>query len=403
MTNTADIWVIILAAGGGTRLRQAAGVRKQYLPFEGRPLFWRSAATFSRIPAIKGLVFVFPADDFNAPRAELEGLFASEDLGVPWVAVPGGERRQDSVRHGLGALPSGCSAVLVHDAARPFASASLTGRVIDALAAGAAGVVPAIAVKDTIKRVTSGADDRRNVTETLNRSELVAVQTPQGFALDVLTRAHERAQAEGWEATDDASMVERLTAVAVVDGEEENVKITTPEDLARLSGSSETMSVTGFGYDVHRYGEGRPMVLGGVAVPKAPEVVAHSDGDVVLHALTDAILGLFGGGDIGLHFPDTDAANEALDSAVFVREAQSLAREKGVRIVHADVTIIAQTPRIGPVREAIAKNISRLLGLSGERVNVKATTEEGLGFTGEKKGIKAVACVTGLATILTTE
>lgn len=407
MATSGETWAMILAAGSGTRLAPATGgERKQFLRLEGAPLYWRSARTFAAQPGLRGLVFVFPPEERAAREAELTECLYAEPLGLPWKVAEGGARRQDSVRNGLAALPRACAAVLVHDAARPFASAALVRRVLDALDAGAAGVVPALAVTDTIKRV----DADGGVLETLRRSELRAVQTPQGFDRAVLDLAHERAAAEGWDVTDDASMVERLAAVGecgpvrTVEGEEGNVKITTPADLELLRKTSAPEPVSGWGYDVHRYrlapedGPARPMVLGGEPIPDAPEILAHSDGDVLLHALTDAILGCCAGGDIGELFPDTDPANANQSSAVFVREALALARERGVRLVHADLTVIAQTPRLGPHKERIRVNVERLLELAPGSVNVKATTEEKLGFTGEKKGLKAVACVSALRT-----
>ena len=388
------IWGVILAAGSGTRLAQATGGEpKQYIEYKSAPLFWHSARTFSRVARIKGLVFVFPPDDAPTMEKRLRQHFRSEDLGVQWRVCAGGARRQDSVMHGLTELPADCDGVLVHDSARPFASARLLTSLIDALDQGARGVVPAVPVTDTVKRV-----DGATVTETLTRRELRAVQTPQAFETKLLLEAHRRADAEGWEVTDDASMVERLTEVTVIDGEAANAKITTPEDLTRLEEAKTPVPCMGWGYDVHRYGgEGdRPFVLGGVPVPGGPTVVAHSDGDVLLHALADAILGTFGGGDIGQHFPDTDAQFDGADSAVLLKEILFKAEEAGVRIVHADLTAVCQTPRLAPHAKQIARNVCRLLGLEPHQVNFKATTEERLGFTGEKRGIKAVAAVTGL-------
>ncbi|MDD4950965.1 MAG: 2-C-methyl-D-erythritol 2,4-cyclodiphosphate synthase, partial [Desulfovibrionaceae bacterium] len=220
---------------------------------------------------------------------------------------------------------------------------------------------------------------------------------PQGFKRGLLVRAHALAQEQGWEVTDDASLVERMgEPVLVVPGEEANVKITTPEDLARLNQARPAAPCVGLGYDAHRYGPGRPLVLGGIPIPNGPRVQAHSDGDVLLHALTDALLGCAGAGDIGLLFPDTDPAFEAMSSSIFVKEALARAQEAGLKIVHADLTVVAQTPKIAPWREQIAENVAGLLGLERGQVNVKATTEEGLGFTGEKKGLKAYALVTAV-------
>jgi len=389
-----NTWGIILAAGSGTRLAEASGgVRKQYLKYRGVPLFWHSARTFSRVSGVKGLVFVFPPEDAKAMAKQVRQFFRSEDLGVKWAVCEGGERRQDSVFNGLGELPSKCDGVLVHDSARPFVSARIINGLIDALNSGAQGVIPVIPVTDTIKEV-----DGDTVSATLNRSELRAVQTPQGFEKDLLVQAHERAEQEGWDVTDDASMVERLAEVATISGEQANIKITTPEDLARLEEDKVTVPCVGWGYDVHRFGgqNDRPLVLGGVPIAGALTIVAHSDGDVLLHALTDAVLGTFGGGDIGTHFPDTDPKFSGANSSLLFKETLALAEEAGVRIVHADLTVITQVPKLSPHAAQIAKNVCRLLGLDAHQVNFKATTEEKLGFTGEKKGIKAVATVTAL-------
>ncbi len=415
------IWAVLLAAGSGSRLAQALAdgtgeaVRKQYLDLDGAPLFWHSARTFARVQAVKGLVFVFPPEDVERMAALVAELDAGEPLGLPWRICAGGARRQDSVRLGLAALPArgqeACHAVLVHDSARPFATAALVRRVAEALAPGpvskgALAAIPGLSVTDTIKTVR--ADN--TVANTPDRACLRAVQTPQGFLLAPLLAAHQRAQAEGWEVTDDAALMERAGhPVAVVPGEEQNVKITTPADLALLSSPMNGAKPprTGWGYDVHRYlapnetdakakSQARPMMLGGIAIPGGPQVIAHSDGDVVLHALTDALLGIACAGDIGQLFPDTDQAFANMPSAVFVTEALRRVRALGYCPVHADLTVIAQVPKLGPHKARMAAQIAQLLELPQACVNVKATTEEGLGFTGEKRGIKAVAVVTAL-------
>jgi 2-C-methyl-D-erythritol 4-phosphate cytidylyltransferase/2-C-methyl-D-erythritol 2,4-cyclodiphosphate synthase len=401
---TQDAWAVILAAGAGTRLADALAAsggpaRKQYLELDGAPLFWKSARTLSRIQQIKGLVFVFPPEDLDRMAETVRALDADEPLGLPRRVCPGGARRQDSVRLGLGQIPAGCPLVLVHDAARPFASAALARRVLQALAEGASAAIPGIKVTDTIKLVNAA----EIVLETPERARLRAVQTPQGFALAPLLAAHARAEAEAWDATDDAMLMERAGhSVRIVPGEEANVKITTPADLALLKPATAAAPRTAWGYDVHRYlapdevhAKARPLVLGGIAIA-GPQVIAHSDGDVLLHALTDALLGIACAGDIGQLFPDTDAANANMPSSVFVAEALRRVRACGYRPVHADLTVVAQTPRLGPHKLRMAQNIAHLLELPADAVNVKATTEEGLGFTGEKRGLKAVAVVTAL-------
>ncbi len=407
MSKSGEVWAVILAAGSGTRLAASVGgVKKQFLLWKGFPLFWHSAITFSNTPRISGLVFVFPPDQVEEMKTVVSGFDGSDSLGLPFKVVAGGVRRQDSVFNGLSALPSKCEYVLVHDSARPFASGPLTSNIIDMLKSGVQAVVPAVEVTDTIKEIDGDA-----VKQTLVRSNLRAVQTPQGFSLPVLIAAHKMADEKEWDVTDDASMVEMLgnqseesetagVKVHICEGEESNVKITNPEDLKRLEEKIPPVPCVGWGYDVHRYGPGRPMVLGGVPIPGGPEVVAHSDGDVLLHALADAILGLFGGGDIGFHFPDTSAACENMSSGIILTEVLAKADEAGVDIVHVDLTVIAQIPKLSPHRNLIQKNIASLMGLDKSQINVKATTEEKLGFTGEKKGIKAVAAVTGLKRII---
>ena len=374
---------------------------KQFLPYRGSPLYWHAARTFSRCARVAGIIFVFPEDRLAEEAARIQQIARlaadaapsgfSVSLGLPWKPVAGGPQRQDSVFNALQALPADCEYVLIHDAARPFLSAALAARLIDALGEGAAGVIPGLPVSDTIKHVEEG-----RVVSTLERETLCAVQTPQAFRLEALRAAHARARAEGWTETDDAGLLERMEhTVHVIPGESANRKITHPEDLDFLH-RPQRLTCAGYGYDVHRFGSGRPMKLGGVPIPGAPEVIAHSDGDVLLHALMDAILGCACRGDIGRLFPDSDPGLENINSAVLLDETLRIAAAAGVELVQADCTIIAQIPRVAPHSQAIRRNLSRLLGLDEERVNVKATTEEGLGFTGAREGIKAVVIVSAL-------
>ncbi len=386
-------WVLLAAAGRGLRLDPSGATPKQFLEFQGVPLFWHSARAFARVAGIAGIVFVFPSDgEPEAYARMLDGLEAGGRLGLERLIALGGATRQDSVRNGLAALPPLCRRVLVHDAARPFAGAPLIVRILDALSAGHPAVIPGLAVTDTVKEV----DAAGQVTATPERSRLRAVQTPQGFAREILLRAHASAGDSG--ATDDAALVEALgLPVLVVSGDEANRKITGPADLALLAGDKEKSMrlCCGFGYDVHRYGGDRPFVLGGVPVPTEICVRAHSDGDTLLHALMDALLGCIGGGDIGGMFPDTEPKYAGISSGLLLAEVRERCLEAGLELDHVDITIVAQTPRIAPHRELIAKNVATLLHLPAQAVNVKATTEERLGFTGEKKGIKVMAQVIG--------
>lgn len=395
MSTSASIhpWALILAAGQGRRLAAATGgTAKQFLLWRGVPLFWHAARAMSRSASVAGLVFVMPQEGLPEAQEYVTQWHRREDLGLPWLVTAGGPQRQDSVRCGCDALPAGVTHVLIHDAARPFLSPGLVRRVCAALAEGAVGVIPVLPVTDTIKIVTHG-----RVTATLPRQELAAVQTPQGFALDVLRAAQAHAAATGLSATDDATLLEALHhAVQTVPGEAANMKITLPEDLLRLREADAFVETrTGMGYDVHRYGsEGHPLILGGLPIPGAPKVLAHSDGDVLLHALMDALLGCACLDDIGRHFPDSEPRYAGISSAILLHHTLDLVRDAGLSPCHADLTVVAQIPRLAPYRDAIRKNIAHLLQLPCDHVNLKATTEEGLGFTGRVEGIKAFALVT---------
>ena len=390
-----NCWSIILAAGSGTRLSSATnGIKKQFLKWKGAPLFWHSATTFSHVSRLRGLVFVFPEEDIQEATDTLSKLDFGRRLGLPWKVVAGGTRRQDSVCNGLAELPAECTHVLVHDSARPFFSAKLVNNMLDTMANGALAVIPAIPVTDTIK-----VAENNTVSRTLDRSMLRACQTPQGFQKSILIDGHNTCALECWEVTDDASIAEQAGhPVTVIKGDVTNCKITNPEDLTMLEAEHKPfpIPVTGWGYDVHRYGAGRPMKLGGIPIQGAPEVIAHSDGDVLLHALCDALLGCMGKGDIGEHFPDSSAEFDNISSGVLLNEVYDMFLQGNYALTNVDLTIVAQTPRLGVWKAQIKKNICRLLKLEAHQVNIKATTEEKLGFTGEKKGIKAIAAVAAL-------
>ena len=386
------IWTVLLASGRGSRI-QGQSEKKQFLQWRKRPLYWHSVLTFCAVPRVQGLVITFPAQDLEQRRAESQALSIQDSPGLDPVCVPGGSSRQASVRRALAALPQTCTHVLIHDAARPFVSPMLISRVISALVSGSQAVVPAIAVPDTVKQLAGDGQ-----VHTLDRHTLQAVQTPQGFLRELILSAHVQAEGDGCQGTDDASLVERLGhSPTLVDGEEKNRKITTNADLSSLQ---ETAALprricTGWGYDVHRFGPGRPMKLGGIPISNGPQVQAHSDGDVLIHALIDAILGCLGQGDIGDHFPDTDPAWENANSGLLLSEVLDRAARHGLQIDHVDLTLITQIPKITPWKSQMTRNLQGLLGLGPDQINLKATTEEHLGFTGEKQGIKAVAQVVG--------
>ena len=313
------------------------------------------------------------------------------DLGIRLLPpINGGERRQDSVRFGLEELSENPpSFVLIHDAARPLVSHDLIDRIIEGLQKGPA-VIPAIPVTDTLKRANGDT-----VEATISRSGLFMAQTPQGFHFQDILSAHIDCQALSM--TDDASICEaQEIPVTLVDGDMNNLKITSFDDLERAGRLSMTgISLrTGMGYDVHAFEKGDHVMLGGIKIPFEKGLKGHSDADVALHAVTDALLGACALGDIGTHFPPSNPHYKGADSAIFLTDAMTLAQEKGARVVNVDLTIICEAPKITPHRDAMASKIAAILDIEKSRVSVKATTTEGLGFTGRKEGIAAQAIVT---------
>lgn len=384
-----EVAALIVAAGRGSRA--GAGAPKQYRRIRGDSVLARTLAAFGAAETIDRILVVIHPDDaalYEETRARLpEGLRAR--LLEP---VPGGATRQLSVAAGLARLAQTAppEIVLVHDAARPFVSQALIARAVEAgRTSGAA--IPGIDVVDTIKRV----DERGRVVETPARAALRAVQTPQAFAFAPLLAAHARAQEEGRDDfTDDGALMEHAGhGVFVFPGEPGNLKLTRPEDF---SGLEETRMIvrTGTGFDVHAFGEGDHVWLGGVRIPHDRGVIAHSDGDVVLHALTDALLGALADGDIGTHFPPSDPQWKGASSDRFLAHAAALVRARGGIIDHLDATLLAERPKVGPHREAIRMRISEIVAVPVSRVSIKATTTESLGFTGRREGIAAQAAAT---------
>ncbi len=383
-------WTIILAAGAGTRV-SGIGEKKQFYLWKEKPLFWHSAKIFAHIPLIKGIVFVFPKNELEIRKAQVNKLNYSENLGVEYIIASGGDTRQISSFKGIQALPKQCDTTLIHDSARPFVSAELVQQILASLIKGAKAVVPGIQITDTIKQL------KENKVTTLARDSLYSVQTPQGFQCNLVYQAHLTALKKNYKSTDDASLVEFIgEKVEIIPGEEENIKLTTLKDLHLLDpkNSKVKKSRIGWGYDVHRYGPGRILKLGGIPISSGPEVIAHSDGDVLIHAIIDAFLGCLAKGDIGDFFPDQDPRFENISSGVLLAEILELAQKEELIIDHLDLTVICQIPKLAPWKEQILKNLRNLLGLSKDQINLKATTEEGLGFTGEKRGIKSVAILT---------
>lgn len=368
---------LVLAAGSGSRHGPSP---KQFETLLGVPMLRHALTRLLAHPRIAGVQVVIGPHDHAAYAAATAGLALPPPLA-------GGATRQASARAGLEALaPLAPDAVLIHDAARPLIPAVVIDRVLDALAHAEASI-PALPVTDTLKRGEAGL-----VTATVAREKLFRVQTPQGFRFPEILAAHRAATAD---LTDDAGLIEAEGGrVALVEGDELLMKVTLPGDIARLeamAGGLETRIGTGF--DVHRLEAGRPMVLCGVTIPHPLGLSGHSDADVGLHALCDAIYGALGEGDIGRHFPPSEMRWKNADSAQFLVHAAQRIAARGGRLVNADVTLICEAPRIGPHAPAMQARLAELLGVAPSRVGVKATTTERLGFAGRGEGIAAQAAV----------
>ena len=386
MANSERTAAILVAAGRG--LRAGAGGPKQYRAIGGQTVIFRAMQSFCTHPRITTVQPVLNPDDTAMFNAAVVGLRHQPPAN-------GGPTRQASVHAGLEALTrQKPDIVLIHDAARPFVSQALISRAIDA-AKGTGAAIPAIAVADTIKLVDEGG----YVADTPERARLRIAQTPQAFRYDVILKAHRRAAREGRaDFTDDAALAEWAgLTVATFEGDVANMKLTTPEDFVREEARLASLLGdirTGTGYDVHAFGAGDHVMICGVRVPHTRGFLAHSDGDVGLHALVDAILGALAEGDIGSHFPPSDQTWKGASSDRFLKYAADRLTARGGRIANLEVTLICERPKIGPLRDRMRARIAEISGVDISRVAVKATTSEKLGFTGREEGIAATASAT---------
>lgn len=425
MYKNKKVTAVIVAAGSARRM---GGINKQYAELAGMPVLARSVAAFDNDPFVDEIVIVARNGEEDRCRRDIVEKYGFRRVSA---VVPGGAERQDSVRAALGVVFGGAAGreagscgsevsdggggrddgrdvglVLVHDGARPLVPRTVIDAVIDGCAARGAAI-PAVSVKDTIKQIHL-SDSRAVVSFTPERSLLRAVQTPQGFDAALLMRAYD-ACAPDTAVTDDASLVEALGApVYIVDGDEMNIKITTPSDLGRaeqlLNGSSADdpgindpvaaavrVPRTGMGYDVHAFAENRKLILGGVNIPHDRGLLGHSDADVLIHAVMDALLGAAALGDIGKHFPDTDLRYKGISSLLLLGHVSELLSSHGWTIVNIDVTVIAQRPKIAPHIPQMKKIMAEVLKISESQINIKGTTTERLGFTGREEGIASQA------------
>lgn len=390
MDNTKPrIVALVVAAGTGARFGNTA-LPKQYTPLLGKPLLCWSMDTLREHPAIDDVVAVI--------HPEHQLLFARATQGTNVQAITGGATRQQSVRMGLEALAATANPpdfVLIHDAARPCLSVEILNHTISALYNGVEAVMPALPVTDTIRRY-----QENNSFKTENRDKLYTVQTPQAFAFPLIHDLHQRMQDE--ELTDDIALVEKAGGeIFMIAGDLRNIKITYPDSLSQaMQYIAENRSDirTGTGYDVHRLVTPRnaahKLIIGGIEMAHDMALEGHSDADVGLHAITDALLGAIGDGDIGMHFSPKDNRWKNANSADFLVHARNLVTGRGGAITHVDLTVICEAPKIGPYRDVMRNRIAEILNITPDRVSIKATTTETLGFTGRGEGIAAEAAAT---------
>jgi len=386
------MFVSVIVAAGGRGARFGAAQPKQLLTLAGRSILERSVALFVSHPLVNEIVVALPGELADDPPAYLV------DAGKPVTIVRGGERRQDSVANAFRAASRSADVVVIHDAARPFASADLIARTI-AAAAETGAALAAVQSRDTVKRTR----DHSVVDETLPRESIYLAQTPQAFTPAVLAAA----LALGGDATDEAALAERAGyTVRIVEGEASNIKITMPDDLilaeaiaaSRSGGRPARTGRAGTGYDLHRLVEGRPLILGGVTIPFERGLQGHSDADAVCHAITDAVLGAAGAGDIGRHFSDTDPRWKGASSIDLLRRAAAIVREQGLEVGNVDATVIAERPKLAPYIAAMCANVAEALGIAVDRVSIKGKTNEGVGELGrgEAIAVHAIALVRAL-------
>ena len=373
--------VTAIIAAGGRGARMGGGLPKQFLWLGGVTILQRSVAAFDRCGQVDEIVLVVP------PELATDTSLASTPEGTPLRVVPGGARRQDSVARGFDASSSSSEIIVVHDAARPLCPPELIIRTIEAASRHGAAIA-ALGAHDTVKQRAAG--DGRFVGRTLARQSIALAQTPQAFRREVLAEAI-RLGRRGVEATDEAVLVERAGhRVALVEGDPRNIKITSECDLSiarRLLGETMMTGRVGFGYDLHRLVEGRPLVLGGIRIPHDRGLAGHSDADAVCHAVADAILGAAASGDIGRHFPDTDPRWEGASSIELLRAVVDLVRSRGFVVVNLDVVVVAERPKIGPHADRMCEAVASAVGIEPDAVSIKSKTNEGMDATGRGEAI----------------
>jgi len=380
MVTKKKIVAIIVAAGAGTRMN--SGIPKQCMIVDGKPMLLKTAEVFQTSGCIDEIIIVTS----SVLLEEMREMLQKE--GIRAALTCGGKQRQDSVYAGLKILPQDTDYVIIHDAARPYVTHELIREVIQAAFEESAAVC-AVPVKDTIRMKNFKQAD----SVTLDRTALYAVQTPQAFEKELILSAYEKAYEDGFYGTDDAVLVEKIgKPVAIIPGAYENIKITTKEDLQ--VGFEQFSVRVGTGFDVHMFCENRKLILGGVEIPFERGLAGHSDADVLVHAVMDALLGAAGCGDIGMHFPDKEKQYKDISSLILLSNVSDLITQKGFAVGNIDATVIAQKPKIAFYRKEMIAAVANALKISEDRVTIKGTTTEGLGFTGREEGIAAQAVCT---------
>ncbi len=385
-----SVWAILVAGGIGKRF--GGEIPKQFRQLAGKRVLDYSLEVFAKLKELSGIVLVLPEDFIPSLKKELEGKFPVE---IRFVS--GGLTRQGSVRNGIRMIDPLAKWVVIHDVARPLVTLDIVRKVFHA-AQREGAAVPAVAVSDTLKK----GDVSHLVVKTISRDHLYQIQTPQAFSKDLLVEALNWADDKGLDATDEAGLFESIGhRVRLVESSPFNFKLTRPEDfqLAEAFLKNQPGAVVknsmriGEGYDVHPFVEGRDLILGGVKIPFEMGLKGHSDADALLHAIGDSILGALAEGDLGKHFPDTDPKYRGISSLKLLEEIFKLVEQKGYVIANLDATVICQKPKLAPYIQQMRQNIAEVLHVPEEAVNVKATTEEGLGFTGTMQGLAAKAVV----------
>jgi 2-C-methyl-D-erythritol 4-phosphate cytidylyltransferase/2-C-methyl-D-erythritol 2,4-cyclodiphosphate synthase len=393
--NPSKVGVIIPAAGSG--IRMGLPTPKQFFELAGDPILIHTLKVFQQTESVGIVIVAVPAESCTQLEEQVRYYHLSKVLRV----IAGGKERQDSVQAGLKALPDSVEFVMVHDGVRPFVTPSIINSCLKEIEQTGAAMA-AIPVKDTLKAVSAEG----TIAQTVDRSGVWQAQTPQGARISLLKEAFAAAKRDGITATDEAGLLERLNIpVKVVEGSERNIKITRPEDLILakailMENSKESADsvgdggfYSGYGYDAHRLVEGRPLVLGGVTVPHDRGLKGHSDADVLTHALCDALLGAAGTGDIGQHFPDTDEKLKDISSLKILERVAELVTERGYALQNADITVVAQKPKLAPYITTMKENLAAACKTVSDTINIKATTTEGMGFEGREEGISAHAVV----------